>query len=108
MKIKNNNMNKNYSPSVKKTKINQFYLFSRFPFRTFLHYLTGFLSSFVAVKMVKKVSGIVKEGNASLITENLFLNVIRLIIFGLIVFAHIALEIYLVEIYSSHLRQKLT
>src|SRR6185312_12233250 len=95
-------MNENYSPSTKKVKINQFYLFSRFPFRTFLHYLTGFLSSFVAVKMVKKVSGIVKEGNASFTNKKPFSNVIRLI-----VFAHIALEIYLVEIYSSHLRQKL-
>lgn len=100
-------MNKYFSPSTKKVKINQFYLFFRFPFRTFLHYLTGFLSSFVAVKIVKKVSSIVKEGNASFVNKDPFLNVIRLIIFGLIVFAHIALEIYLVEIYSSHLRQKL-
>jgi len=93
--------------NTKKVKINQFYLFSRFPFRTFLHYLTGFLSSFVAVKMIKKVSDIVKEGNASFITKNPLLSVVYLITFGLIVFSHIALEIYLVEIYSSHLRQKL-
>ena len=100
-------MPNNQRNSSTKTKINFFYLVRTFPLRTALHYFTGFLSAFATVKIIGHIGGMVAKGDASSLTNNLPETVFRLVGFGLIVFVHIAMEIYLTEVYSSHLRQKL-
>src|SRR5438132_3022054 len=90
-----------------RTKISFFYLARKFPLATLFHYFTGFLSAFIVVKILGDIGKLIKEGNISSITNNPWGITVRLISFGLVVFLHIAMEIYLTEFYSSHLRQKL-
>lgn len=92
----------------KTTKIDFFYLARKFPFYTFFHYLFGFLSAFINVKILGKIGDFIKAGNLSYVKDNWPELAIRLILWGVIVFIHIALGAYLEELYSSHLREELS
>jgi len=90
-------------------RINYLYLVRKFPFQTLFHYLTAFFSGYVNVKILGEVTNFINKKdnsiNISHIQNNFWEIVIRLIIaYGIVVFVHIAFEVYLVEIYSSHLR----
>jgi ABC-type multidrug transport system fused ATPase/permease subunit len=93
--------------SKKNTEISFFYLIKKFPFLTFFHYLFGFLSAFINVKILGKIGDFIKVGDLSYVQKNLPELVIRLVLWGIIVFIHIALGAYLEELYSSHLREEL-
>ncbi|CAJ0761146.1 16105_t:CDS:2 [Entrophospora sp. SA101] len=104
--------NQSSSTQKRKTKINYLYLVRQFPFLTFLHYLTGFLSAYSGDKILTNVTKFIndkeKNVNVGQIKGNFGEIIIRLLIFyGVVVLLHIAMEIWLVEVYSSHLRKKL-
>lgn len=53
------------STKKRKTKINYFYLVRQFPFLTFLHYLTGFLSAYSGNKILTEVTKFINEKEKS-------------------------------------------
>lgn len=99
-------------PPRLKTRISYFYLIRQFPLQTFFHYVTGLLSAILSGKILgtitKYVSDKEKTVNIGQLKDNFWEIIGRLaVVYGIIVFIHIIFEIYLVEIYSSHLRKKL-
>ncbi|KLL01703.1 MAG: ABC transporter, MsbA-related [Mycoplasmataceae bacterium RC_NB112A] len=102
----------NQPKPVKKTKISYFYLVRQFPFLTFLHYLTGFLSAYGSAEILTKITEYVNDKDKSVNIGQIkgsFWEIVGrfLIFYGIIVLFHIAMEIWLVEVYSSHLRKKI-
>jgi hypothetical protein len=82
----------------KKTKINYLYLVRQFPFLTFFHYLTGFLSAYGSAKILTQVTKYVNEKEKSVNigqVKGSFWEIIGrfLIFYGVIVLLHIAMEI---------------
>ncbi|MEG7978472.1 MAG: hypothetical protein NY202_00685 [Mollicutes bacterium UO1] len=57
--------NQSNSTKKRKTKINYFYLVHQFPFLTFLHYLTGFVSAYSVNKILTKVTKFVDDNKKS-------------------------------------------
>jgi len=99
--------NQYHSLKKEKIKVSWFYLFKKFTPQTLLHYLFGFLSAFINVKILGDVGAIIKAGKLDYVKGNWLEIAGRLILFGIIVYIHIALGVYLEEFYSSHLRSQL-
>jgi hypothetical protein len=76
--------------------------------QTLFHYLLGFLSAFINVKILGGIGEIIKAGNLDYVRSNWLEIMGRLTLFGIIVYIHVALGVYLEELYSSHLRSRLT
>lgn len=103
--------NQSNSPKKQKTKISWFYLFRHFPITTGLHYVFAFLSGFINVRIISKVWEVLgkafEKANISHVKESFWEIFFRLLLWGIIVIIHVAIGLYLEEMYSSFLRQKL-
>jgi ABC-type multidrug transport system fused ATPase/permease subunit len=99
------------SQKKKKTKVSWFYLFRHFPITTGFHYIFAFLSGFINAKLISKIGKTVekafKEGNAFPVKKEIWGILFSVLFWGIVVIIHIAIGIYLEEMYSSFLRQKL-
>ncbi|RHZ35541.1 ATP-binding cassette domain-containing protein [endosymbiont GvMRE of Glomus versiforme] len=105
-------MKKKDKRNPNKTKINYFYLVRQFPLLTFFQYLTGFLSAYGSEKILTKITEYADKDKKNVNIRQIkgsFWEIIGrfLIFYGIIVLFHIAMETWLVEVYSSHLRKKL-
>lgn len=105
--IKTMTNKQNNSPKKEKTKISWFYLFRKFTPQTSLHYIAGIFSAFFSSKILVEIGKVIKLGDLSYMKNNWIEVVASLILYTIIVYIHIALGIYLEELYSSHLREKL-
>lgn len=103
--------NQHNSQKKKKTKISWFYLFRHFPITTLFHYTFAFLSGFINVRIISKVAEVVekafKKASVSPIRESAWGIIFRVLLWGIIIIVHVAIGLYLEEMYSSFLRQKL-
>jgi len=94
-------------PKKEKTKISWFYLFRKFTSPTLIHYVLGAFSAFLSSKILVELGNILKVGDLSYVKSNWVEILFRLIIYTLVVYSHIAWGVFLEELYSSHLREKL-
>jgi ABC-type multidrug transport system fused ATPase/permease subunit len=99
------------SQKKKKTIVSWFYLFRHFPIITELHYIFAFLSGFINAKLISRVGKIVekafKEANAFPAKKEIWGMIFNVLFWGVVVIVHIAIGLYLEEMYSSFLRRKL-
>ena len=93
----------------KKVKINLFYLFKKFPFLSLIHYGFALFSAYGSNKLILGYLGdALKKGGAKILKNNAGSFLFRLFIYGITVYLHILVGNYLEELYTTHLRKKLT
>ncbi|CAI2171415.1 8198_t:CDS:2 [Funneliformis geosporum] len=93
----------------KKTNINLFYLFKKFPLLSLTHYGFALFSAYGSTQLIFGYLGdALKKGGVETLKANVGGFLLRLIIYGITVYLHILLGVYLEEVYTAHLRKKLT
>jgi len=99
------------SQKKKKTKISWFYLIRYFPIITLFHYIFALASGFINARIISRVTEIIgeafKKASVFPIKEAIWEIAFRILIWGIIVIFHVAIGLYLEEMYSSFLRRKL-
>ena len=100
-----------YQPAQKtpKTNINFFYLVRKFPVYFLLHYALAFFSAWGSTQLIFGYLGdALKKGGTETLKANAGSFLLRLLVFGITVYLHILIGIYCEELFTSHLRKKLT
>src|SRR3954452_20105208 len=92
-----------------KTNINLFYLFKKFPLLSLTHYGFALFSAYGSTQLIFGYLGdALKKGGTETLKANVGGFLLRLFVFGITVYLHILMGIYLEELYTAHLRKKLT
>lgn len=99
----------NNRPKKQPSKINLLYLARQSPWLFLVHYGLAFFSAYGQTQLIFGYLGdALKKGGVETLSANIGSFLLRLLIYGISVYLHILLGIYLEELYTSHLRKKLT
>lgn len=92
-----------------RTNVSLFYLFKKFPLLSLIHYCFAFFSAYGSTQLIFGYLGDkLKKGDAGALRADISGFLIRLLIYAITVYLHILIGNYLEELYTAHLRKKLT
>ncbi|CAG8771565.1 16102_t:CDS:2, partial [Racocetra fulgida] len=95
--------------TAKKTQVSLFYLLKKFPLLSSIHYGFALFSAYGSTQLIFGYLGdALKKGGVKTLKNNASSFLLRLLVYGVTVYLHVAIGIWLEELYTSHLRKKLT
>ncbi|CAG8514795.1 2644_t:CDS:10, partial [Cetraspora pellucida] len=95
--------------TTEKTRVSLFYLLKKFPLLSSIHYGFALFSAYGSTQLIFGYLGdALKKGGVKTLKNNASSFLLRLLVYGVTVYLHVAIGIWLEELYTSHLRKKLT